>query len=177
MAPCLEQGDEVLHDHRALFAGGRLERPVEAAADRLGHVVLQPREPHAQAVALVVGADGPARRTGLELPARGEIGMRGQGREAKHRFLELGGALVPRAARPELKREPVAHLGGPGAQDERAPQRCLGGRAGPHGGSERLVAFEVRRGRVEGAEDERPRARAVTGLRKQKVRLCEAVAG
>ena len=114
---------------------------------------------------------------GLELLARAEIRVRGQGREARHRLLELGGPLLPCAPRPELKREPVAHLGRPGAEGERPPQLRLGCGIRPEDRGERLVALEARRGPIEAAADERQRAPAVAVLREHEVGLLQTVAG
>src|SRR5205814_8340561 len=92
LAACLEQAGEVLHDRGPLPARGGSERPLEAAADRLGHLVVERRQPSAGAI---VGEP-----LAVSLAGRGEIGVRAQGREAEHRLLELGGALLPCAPRP-----------------------------------------------------------------------------
>ena len=115
----------------------------------------------------------------FELAGRAEIGVRRQGGEAEHRLPELGGALRPRAPRPELKAEAVADLAGPRAERECAPQCRLRLGARPEGGGERLVCLEVRRGAIEGAANERQGARlpAVALLCQQEVRRLQAVAG
>src|SRR5207244_4555674 len=110
---------------------------------------------------------------------RARVAGRGQGAAAAPRPLELGGALRPCAARPELKPEAVADRAGPGAERECAPQLRLRFRPGPEGGGERFVSLEVRRGAIEGPANERQGAglRAVALLRQQEVRRRQAVAG
>src|SRR5439155_1365054 len=157
--------------------GGGLECSVEAAANRVGHFVVERRQARVQAIALVLRADDLPRIAGLELPARAEIRVRGQEREARHRLLELGGALLPCAPRPELKREPVAHLGRPGAEGECPPQLRLGCGTRPEDRGERLVALEARRRPIEAAADERQRTPAVALLRKHEIGLLQRVAG